>query len=260
MSPSAIWSFAATTAVGPPRRTDGCRDRRAERGRALRGPVALPPRPRLESGRRELRGGAAIPGDRLQPVGGTGEPGDPPVAEVDQVPHRERRTLHLALRAGAAVQRDDRHPHAGRFERLERAGMRSEHDDPVDPLGEQVAGGGADGCLVRGIRIRGGDPAADRPRGGFEGRDPDRRPVEGGVGGDHPDGARRAGAERPRRVVDAVVEFGHGIEHPPAGLGADVGLVVDDPGHRLRRHAGEARDIAHPYASCRIALAHGTSG
>ena len=228
-------------------------DDRRDRGARARAPVADPARTRLES---PDRASTAI--DAASRASASSQSSGPASRAMRRCPRSARCStasaarirLPLGARRRRAASRAA--PPARASRAIERAGMRCHHDDPVDPLAEQVTRGAFDGGLVRGIRVRRRDPPADLARGGLEGADAGRRTVERGVGRDDTERARRPGAERPRGVVDPVVERRHGLEHPRARLGADVGVLVDHPGDRLRRHTGEAGDIAHADAACRV--------
>ena len=181
----------------------------------------------------------------------------PPTRPIRRCPRATRWSTTSDDAVGLPVRRtavhdDDRQSERPGHERVAGTRVRRDQHDPVDALPQDVGHGGVDGRLVRRVGVRRGDPPtvsrAQRqraPRSRRSGRSSVTSVAT------TPERPGRRGAERPGRIVGAVVELDHGLEHPLAGVLAQVRRVVEHAGHGLGRHAGEAGDLAHADAAHR---------
>ena len=70
-------------------------------------------------------------------------------------------------------------------------------------------------------------------------------PVQHGVEADHAQRVGSPGDQRPGRGVRPVGELADGSEHLVPGGGANIRMVVEDPGHGLMGDPGQPRDVGH---------------
>jgi hypothetical protein len=118
-------------------------------------------------------------------------------------------------------------------ERVGRLLLRRDDEDPVDALDAQAVDGPQHRGTVEGEEADDGDEVAGRMRGLLDREQRRAGSVQRGVEAHDPERPGAPGDERARRRVGAVVELAHRSEHPPLGLGAHVGAVVDHARDRL---------------------------
>jgi hypothetical protein len=174
------------------------------------------------------------------------------VAELDQVPRREVRAgrlVHADRPAGLRlVALDDDHRcaqillGAGDVQRL--VGRRDQ-DDRLDAVVAQVVDGVGQLLAGEALQVGRADEVAGLAAGRLDAPVDGARSPESALRPDHADGRGASGDQRPGRAVGPVAQLADGLQHPLAGLRAQVGLPVDHPRDGLVRHAGQSGDVGH---------------
>ena len=201
---------------------------------------------RLDPGHRALHqpvDGAPAQAER-RPVVHRGDVADPPVPELEQVPHRSlgaalRVEAHGRMAAALGLDHDDRLG-AGRAARR----IDLEQQQAVGRPGPQRLGrGGAPGAVV--VRVDQRDRVARGARGGLGAAEQPAEERVGDVRDDQRDSPGDPDLQRPRRGVRPVAELlGRGA-HGRLGARGDPpgGLPREDQRHRRLRDAAPPRDV-----------------
>ena len=128
---------------------------------------------------------------------------------------------------------------------LERVVGAADQDDRLDALVAQVADRVDELLAGQALQVGRADEVAGLATGRLDGAVHGARAPEAALGADHADGRRAPGDQRAGGGVGAVAELPDRLQHPLAGLRAQVVLAVDDPRDGLVGDAGEAGDVGH---------------
>ena len=249
-SPRAVWSFAEKIAPGRP----ACREPATDRGAALGRPVPAQHRGHGQAAPLALLTPAALALARLDPVLRTGDVHDLPMAEVGEVPDRERRGGRVVdagrdrARDAARHGRDERDRQVEAGECIRDLGRGRHDDERLDVLAEQAVDGVPH--LVRPGLLERGD--RDVPAGGagcvVEAVRGARGAVERQADRDEPDRAGAPARERAGGGVRPVAEPGDGLLDAPPRLRTHRRVPLEEPGDGLVRHprrCGDVEDVRH---------------
>ena len=170
--------------------------------------------------------------------------------ELDQVPGRERGTLDLVdpddepggLPGG--LQDGERDRDVELVDRVDHLAVGRDHHERLDRLIEKELEARNRRVAVdsRGRHER---VVPELARRGLDGEHAARRPVLRDSRGQHADRVGPARDEGTCGEVAPVAELGDRGEYPSAGLGPDVGVVVEHARHGDVRDAGDRRDVVH---------------